>query len=139
MPVVVPDGRLAGMRLVLRMAQTPEAQVAEQPSLHHQQAEPVRDGADEGLPDSCQTNAVVHQIVDGRRNGSPQRQHVAQAVQQDGRLRDGHHQAEQSQPGQRAHAGQSPGLGTGKVFLTGPRINSIAPLLVVITSHFTFL
>lgn len=125
-PGVVPDGRRADVRRFLRVAETAQAQAAQQSSLHHHQAEPVRDGADEGVPGTGgQADAVVHETVDGR-GPSPQRQrrhgrrrYAAQAVQQDGRLRNGHHQTEQPQSGQRAHANQPrPRPGTGKVFLT---------------------
>lgn len=116
MSAVVPDGRHGGVRRVLRVAQATEAQVAEQPALHHHETEPVRDGAHEGVPGTGQTDAVVHQVDHGGR--ARVQRHAAEAVQQVARLRDGHDQAQQPQPGQRAHAHQSPGLGAREVLLT---------------------
>lgn len=64
---VVPDGRRADVRRVLRVAETAQAQAAQQPTLHHHQTEPVRDGANEGVPGANrQADAVVHETVDGR-------------------------------------------------------------------------
>lgn len=91
MPAVILDGRFAGVHRVLRVAQATEAQVAEQPALHHLETEPVRDGAHEGVPDARQTDAVVHQVDHGRSTGL--QRHATEAVQQVSRLRDGHHQA----------------------------------------------
>lgn len=113
---VVLGGRVVGVRRVLRAAETAEAEAAEQSSLHHHQTEPVRDRAHEGLPRARETHAVVHQTVDGDGAAARQR-HDAEAVQQDGRLRDGHHQTEQPRAGQRARdEGQR--LGTREVLLT---------------------
>lgn len=62
---VVLDGRHVDGHRVLRVAETAEAQVAQQSTLHHDQAESVRDCAHEGLSRASQTDAVVHKIVDG--------------------------------------------------------------------------
>lgn len=125
---VVPDGRHVGRHRVLRVAEAPEAEAAQQPALHHHQAEPVRDGADEGLPDAGQADAVVHQVDHGGR--ATRQRHAAEAVQQDAGLRDGHHQAQQPQPGERAHAHQPPGPGAGEVLLTDAA-SSVVPRTVV--------
>lgn len=79
---VVPDGRHVGRRRVLRVAETTEAEATQQPSLHHHQAEPVRDGADEGLSVAGQADAVVHQVD----HSAARQRHAAEAVQQDAGL-----------------------------------------------------
>lgn len=111
---VVRNGRFAGCNRFLRVAETAKAQVAEQPTLHHDKAEPVRDRSHEGVP-LAETHAVVHQTVRGR---VAAQRHVAEVVQQVDRLRNGHDQTEQPQPGERAHEDQPHRLGAGQIFLT---------------------
>lgn len=64
--VIVPDRCRFSLHHVLRVAETAEANDSEQSALHHHQAKSVRDGAHEGISSfDRQTDAVVHQIVDG--------------------------------------------------------------------------
>lgn len=119
---VIFDGRLVGVRRVLRAPKTAQAEIAQQSALHHHQTEPVRDRAHEGLSRAGETDAVVHEIIHGVCGGdgtTTAARYVTEAVQQDGRLRDGYHQTQQSQSGQRAHHADQPSrLGPREVFLT---------------------